>query len=361
MKGSIHFKRDRFFVNLYWDGKPYQIWKYKDEPLWHRKTAEKLLNKIRAEVDEGSFNIKSYMPESPLGLRFFSEQWLKASTACEATKAFYTHMIKKSIEYFGADFDIRYFTHSKLQIFYNELKLSVKGKYNVLTTLKTMLRFAMKDEVIKRVPPFPNLPIGLPEDIDYLDIEQQNTILRAIPERHRPIFAFAMEYGLRIEEVQAILKDCIRNGELTIKRSISNRVLVEHTKTKRIRVYGLTSNAVEILRGVEPSRSPYVFVRENGKPYSWKILTKIWKIACSETGIEINLNNGLRHSLGCQLLDQGRELELVRDIYGHTSTEMTRRYAKRSQSRITQILELRTKVAKCLPNENQEAKVNNFK
>jgi len=241
-------------VNLYWDGKPYQIWKYKNEPLWHRKTADKLLNKIRAEVDEGTFNIKSYMPESPLGLRFFSEQWLKASTACEATKAFYTHMIKKSIEYFGADFDIRYFTHSKLQIFYNELKLSVKGKYNVLTTLKTMLRFAMKDEVIKRVPPFPNLPIGLPEDIDYLDIEQQNIILRAIPERHRPIFAFAMEYGLRIEEVQAILKDCIRNGELTIKRSISNRVLVEHTKTKRIRVYGLTSNAVEILRGVPPSR-----------------------------------------------------------------------------------------------------------
>lgn len=358
MKGSYHFKRDRYFVNIYWDGKPNRIWRYNGEPIWHEKTAAKLLNKIRAEVDDGTFNLKSYMPDSPLSLSTFSEIWLKASTAGEATKKFYRKAVKKCIEHFGKDFDIRTFTHSKLQIFYNELVLSTKGKYNVLSSLKTMLHFAMNDELISRLPPFPSLPIGLPEEIPYLTIEQQGSMLQAIPDRHRPIFELAMEYGLRIEEVLAIQKDCLRVGELVIKRSFSDGVLVETTKTKRVRVYGLTKNAQRIIASIKPSLSPFLFTRDNGKHYTWKVMTKAWKRACATTGIDIKLNNGLRHSLGCQLLDQGVDLEAVRDVYGHTSTEMTRRYAKRSQRRITNILEYRTKVAQCLPNENQKAASN---
>jgi site-specific recombinase XerD len=64
-------------------------------------------------------------------------------------------------------------------------------------------------------------------------------------------------------------------------------------------------------------------------------------VKCSLTGIKINLYNGIRHSLGGQLMDQGVELEMVRDILGHTNSNMTRRYAKRSVPVMTRVLEFR--------------------
>ena len=57
-----------------------------------------------------------------------------------------------------------------------------------------MLRYAWKNEDILKVPPFPELSYTRPE-IEYITLEKQNTILSHIPERHRPIFQFMMEYG----------------------------------------------------------------------------------------------------------------------------------------------------------------------
>ena len=170
MGGSYHYHElaKRYYVSIYWEKKPHKIWKYNGEPLWHEKTAAKLLNKIRAEIDDGTFNLRSYFPESPLSLKSYAETWLRASMASPATIKFYRKAIARVVDYFGPEFDIRKFTHGKLQVFYNELSLSEKGKYNVLSTLKTMLHFAYQDELIKKVPPFPKMPLGLPQEIAYL-------------------------------------------------------------------------------------------------------------------------------------------------------------------------------------------------
>lgn len=347
MGGSCHYHEPakRWYVALYWQGKRYRIWRYNGEPIWHKKTADKLLNKIRSEIDSHTLNIKAYLPDSPLSLAIFADQWLKASTASEATKKYYRKAINKSIEYFGPFFDIRYFTHSKLQIFYNSLDLSVKGKYNVLSVLKTMLHYAHNDELIAKVPPFPALPLGLPEEIRYLTYDQQRAVINAIQERHRPIFEFAMEYGLRIGEVLALQKDCVTDHEIIIKRAISDGELRQTTKTNRARIFGVTARAREILGKQKSFQgeaiSPYVFTRKDGTPYTWKGMTKRWKTACRKAGVSINLYNGIRHSLGGQLMDQGVGIEMVRDILGHTSTNMTRRYAVRSSRVMTNVLEFR--------------------
>jgi len=155
MGGSVNFHKPagRYYVQIYWQGQRYKIWRYKEEPLWHEKTAEKLLDRIRSEIDDGTFNPRHFLPDSPLSLKIYSEQWLKASQACSNTKRVYRSCVKRIIEHFGASCDIRKITHTKLLIFYNELPLSEKGKYNVLNALKTMLNYAVKDGVLVRVPP----------------------------------------------------------------------------------------------------------------------------------------------------------------------------------------------------------------
>jgi len=352
MKGSYHWHEPakRYYVNIYWDGKRYKLWKYNGDPIWHEKTAGKMLSKIRAEIDSGIFNIKAYLPDSPVALKKLSKIWLQASTACANTKRVYLTSINRSIKYFGPDFDVRTFTYSKLQTFYNDLDLSIKGKYDTLATLRTLLNFAYKDELIGKVPPFPELPLGLPEEIVYLTFDQQQMLLSAIPPHHRLIFMFMMEYGLRPGEGTALMKDCLTDDEVVIKRTHSDGDLVERTKTSHrtkdshIRRYGLTSRAKEILKvalKIAPF-SPYVFNRDNsGIPYSWKLLNRIWNDASQKTGIKINLYNGVKHSFGGQLMDEGIELELLRDLYGHSSTNTTRRYAHRSQAVMTKVLEFR--------------------
>ena len=52
-------------------------------------------------------------------------------------------------------------------------------------------------------------------------------------------------------------------------------------------------------------------------------------------GINIKLQNAMRHSLGCQMLDAGHDLDLVREQLGHTDIRTTKRYARRSDSTLT--------------------------
>lgn len=356
LKGSyqFHAPAGRYYVSLYWNGKRNKIWHYNGEPIWHEKTANKLLNKIRSEIDDGVFLIQSYMPKSPLSIKSYSEQWLKTLSVTPTTIKFYQKALKHSIDYFGEDFDVRHFIPSKLDIFYKELPLTTKGKYHVLNTLKSMLKCAYKDEIIKKIPPFPKLKNGEQQEIKYLTYEQQQKVLSFLPVHDRGIFEFAMEYGLRIGEVCALQKDCITDNKITIKRAMSDGELRESTKTGIIRRYGITEHARSILENNPLCPSPFVFNRKNGTPYTWKSMTKKWKNACRKAEIDINLYNGIRHSLGCQLMDEGVEMEMVRDILGHTTSTMTRKYAQRSEIRITNVLEFRGKISGTLEEQKKE-------
>ena len=109
----------------------------------------------------------------------------------------------------------------------------------------------------------------------------------------------------------------------------------------------ITANFQTVLDRIQPHLSPFVFVRDDGKPYTSKNLNKIWHEACAKVGIKIKMYNGLRHSLGCQLLDMGCDMDLVRDQLGHTKMEMTRRYAKRSKQVLADaLIERRNKILK---------------
>lgn len=82
------------------------------------------------------------------------------------------------------------------------------------------MRYAWRNEDILKVPPFPKLSYELPE-IEYLEFEQQNRIIDEIPQHHRPIFYFMQEYGVRPGEARALMRDCVKDGDIIIKRAFS--------------------------------------------------------------------------------------------------------------------------------------------
>ncbi len=213
-----------------------------------------------------------------------------------------------------------------------------------MIALKALCNFAVKDGVLKKAPAFPLLIKTQKKDPEYLTYEEQQKVIETMPEEHRPVFQFGMEFGLRVGEVRALKKDCIEDEEVIIKRSFSQWELRETTKTYRIRRLPMTTRAKEILQNNRLSFSDYLFTYDGQRPYHERKMREIFTTACKLAGVKITQKNALRHSLGCQLLDEGVDIKTVSDIYGHATMDTTRIYVRRIPQRILNALENRGKV-----------------
>ena len=347
MGGKTYYdkKAERWYVQVSWQKKVYRIFRYNGEPMFAKQTADKLLGKIRAEVDAKTFNPKAYFPKSPLSVREYATRWLTLIDCKPNTIRDYKLSINHYIIPFYGDRDIRTIRHSDIVAFQKDVatKRVQKGVYNVMSCFRTLLRWAHRNEDIEKVPPFPKLSQGEKPKIVYLPIEAQEKVFSCIIQEHRPIFQFGAEYGLRIGEMRALQWDCITDKEVLVRRTFGENKLEQTTKTGKTRTLGLTENARSILNSLTRTSTTFIFVREDGKPYTNKNLNALWRDACSTAGMgAFKLYNAVRHSLGCQLLDQGVSIDAVRQIYGHARSEMTQRYAERTKDALTEILERRT-------------------
>lgn len=217
-----------------------------------------------------------------------------------------------------------------------------------------MLRFAWKAEDIPKLVPFPELSLKLPTDIEYLSIEQQDKVLNQIPDKDRSIFAFMMDNGTRVGEARALMKNRVKENHIVIDMTFSDNDLKPCSDNKKGGLIGLTKYTLEILKNIPENFSEFVFTRDDGKTYTNKNLNAIWHKACKKEKIKIKLYNAVRHSLGCQLLDMGVEMDIVRQQLRHTNIKMTQRYAQRSNNLVTDVLDRRR--SEVIPFPKKEAK-----
>lgn len=150
-----------------------------------------------------------------------------------------------------------------------------------------------------------------------------------------------MDNGTRVGEARALMKDKIKNNHIVIDMTFSDNDLKLCSDNKQGGEIGLTEYTKTILKNITPHLGQFIFVRDDGKSYTNKNLNKIWHKACKQAGIKIKLYNAVRHSLGCQLLDAGEDMDLVRQQLRHTNSLMTRRYAHRSNNLVTDALNRR--------------------
>ena len=99
----------------------------------------------------------------------------------------------------------------------NSIERSPKMKLNVIMCLHEMLDYAHRSTRIPSMPPFPKKEeYGLVEPtVAWIPAEQQEAIIDAIPEEHRPIFQWLMLHFRREGEAFALHKtdyDVINNA-----------------------------------------------------------------------------------------------------------------------------------------------------
>jgi len=188
-------------------------------------------------------------------------------------------------------------------------------------------------------------------------------IIEAIPEADRPIFLW-LKYHLRRPSEACVLKwwdyDEI-NKVFVIRRSLSDRQVVESTKTRAVHIIPCHSAFVPVLKRIERTESPYIFInqrsRKNDGRYTNESLNIIWKKACAKVGEDIDMYSGLKHSSCSQYLNErGLSFSELQILTDHANPESVKRYGKVEIERKRQLMETMRTTPKLLRIENDTLK-----
>lgn len=328
--GSIREHRPGLYrVKFFFKGKPLYVYKDRHgDRLETRAQAARTLSHIEDQIRNRIFDPAEWCSDRPFLFESACRLWMDLKEISEPETRERT--ARNHLLPYWTGKDIREIRGIHVQEFLKALhdkSLSDKTCKNILGELAACLRFHA--DSIPKMPVFPTVTVQ-ERPIIWLTEDQQENIFQAIPEAHRPIFDFMRVTGCRPNEARGLQrKNVFRDqGYLVIATVLDHHGnLKDRTKTKKVRALPITPRIKDALQGRELGLSPYIFTFR-GAPYKKRTLERIWSTACAKAGISINLYNGLKHSFGCQRLNQGFTLDEIKAVMGHTDKRTTERYAK---------------------------------
>lgn len=190
-----------------------------------------------------------------------------------------------------------------------------------LAALSSMMSFAVSLDWIEHNPVTAQVKRGLKESpprVRWLTQSQYAAVLDAAANQTRPLIEFAAETGMRFDEQFSLTWD-----RVDLDR---REAYVVGTKSGTPRMVPLRDRAIEILRE-RPRylRSQLVFWRGKGERYTNS--PRGLNSALKRAGIKDFRWHDLRHTFASWRVQEGMDLYRLSLIMGHTTMQMTRRYA----------------------------------
>jgi len=302
-----------------------------DEPLKSKKDCRTLIKYLQEHgFDPERFGVKEKVYRFDVAL----ETWIKLST-CSPEWLDQRKQIAHRffLPYFERK-DIRSIKTQHILEFLSFLKskgLKDKSIYNYMGELRSFFRFHKK--LLNDAPEFPKITVQ-EKPIKWLTEEEQDKVFQHISKQDLPIFEFMRRYGTRTNEASGLLKQNVflgNNPPYFVITSVLGATgnLKPYTKTKRIKILPILPELRWIFENANGSQ--FVFAKQwrgEWRPYTNRMLNLIWNRANKASGIApINLYNAMRHSFGCQRLNEGFSLDEIRRVYSHTTSKTTERYA----------------------------------
>jgi integrase len=205
-------------------------------------------------------------------------------------------------------------------------KLARKTINNHLTVLRKMLATAAEWRLLAAVPHFKWMKPPAPE-FDFLTFEEAHGLIAGAPEPWHAMITVALRTGLRLGEPLALRWSDVdlEGGRVIVRRAVS-RGIVGTPKNGRTREVPLSEEAASALR-VHSRHGPLVFCASDGSMRT-KGATKrpLWQ-ACRNAGLRRIGWHVARHSFASHLVMRGVPIRTVQELLGHSTIEMTTRYA----------------------------------
>ena len=197
-----------------------------------------------------------------------------------------------------------------------------------LRTLNAFLRYLIERNVIRpevlsrRI--IIKVPDALPRAMDPEEVRHLISVIDTI--RDRALILILLRTGMRIGE---LLNTLLSEVNLTERRI----AIYEAEKTRIGRVVYLSDDAIGALKAWLKKRDPHktsLFYGQGRHRLTYPAARAMFnkyldRAGLSHTGYSLHC---LRHTCATELLNAGMRLECLQQLLGHSSIEMTRRYAR---------------------------------
>ncbi|MBR3852789.1 MAG: tyrosine-type recombinase/integrase [Fibrobacter sp.] len=261
----------------------------------------------------------------------------------------YRKSLDKFLALVGEEALLESFSEMQVKNFVWDLKmrqnLSPASICEHLAALKSFGKYLVRSSILEINPagnvPMPKRPKRLVAFLGQKDLAEKNfddLECSTLPQiRARVLLELIYGSGLRISECQSLTWDHLREKERLV------RVLGKGNKE---RIVPITDSLVERLglfkaklteAGHLVSATGFVFVSEDGKPYSIRTLRNDIQNLLREIGWEGKASpHVLRHSFATHLLENGAEIMSVKEMLGHSSISTTQIYTHVNAERLKQ-------------------------
>ena len=197
-----------------------------------------------------------------------------------------------------------------------------------LVTLRAFLRFLSEQgyvshEVLTRGIQI-KLPERLPRAIEPSEVKRLLSVIHRV--RDRALFLLLLRTGMRIGELLGTKVDEVHMEDKKI-------MVYQAQKTNTGRVVYFSDDAQSALEAwlkERDQRKEYLFYSQGRGRFTYGGAREVFKKYLDKAGL---LHKGytihcLRHTFASELLNAGMRLECLQKLLGHTSVEVTRRYAR---------------------------------
>jgi len=205
--------------------------------------------------------------------------------------------------------------------------LSAKSINNILTILRRMLVIAPKRGLIAVVPEIDWLKVPA-QEFDFVGFEEANRLLAAVDEGWRTMVLTALRTGMRMGELIALRwRDVdLVAGKITVRQNaVKSRIGTP--KSGKAREIALSNETISALKSYRHLRGPLVFCTMDGVMLKYTELRHpLWR-ACRKAGLRPVQWHAMRHTFASHLVMRGVPLKAVQELLGHSTIQMTMRYA----------------------------------
>jgi len=319
--------RNWWWVDFSFEGERYR----KKSPENSRAGAEVYELRLRQRLRETG-TILPPKQDSPTFSQF-SEEWfktyvrtnLKPSTIRKYAYALSGHLIPA----FGSQ-RIAAITGDEIERYkQRELRAGLKAKTinGYLSILRRCLDTALDWRLLGSIPRFKWLRCE-PPAFDFLSFAESARLLEAAKEAPwRLMIHCALRTGLRVGELIALRWEWVDFDRrlLTVRRSCV-RGIESSPKSNRIRHVHISADlAFALAEGQRPTG--HVFARPDGSPVKHEAARRALGRILRAAGIRRVGWHTLRHTFASQLSSRGVPLQAIQSFLGHSTIEMTMRYA----------------------------------
>lgn len=209
-----------------------------------------------------------------------------------------------------------------------ELKRGISAKTinNRLAVLRKCLVTAIEWEELERLPKIKLLKTTPPKFRFLREAELQAILAACATPDDRAIVLVGARTGLRFSELRALEWGDIDFAHrlLTVRRcAVINDIGTP--KNGRIRHVPLTNEVIDVLQAIKQSKG-LIFPFQGRMRVHWTSLVHLQQ-TCTRAGIEPIGWHTLRHTFASHLVSKGASIKAVQDLLGHSTINMTQRYA----------------------------------